>query len=41
MVYEETINKFDAFFAFNDRREQEIVWRADIDPKTKQSEMDI
>jgi len=41
MVYEATINKFDAFFAFNDRREQEIVWRADIDPNYKQGEMDV
>ena len=40
-VYEATMNKFDAFFAFNDREEQEIVWRADIDPKNKQSEMDV
>ena len=41
MVYEATINKFDAFFAFNDREEQEIVWRADIAHKNKQGELDI
>lgn len=41
IVYEAKINKFDAFFAFNDRGEQEIVWDANIEIQNKQTEMDI